>query len=217
MNFDQLHSDGCLKGMPLRATLNAKGQLAPSFFFPEWELEYTWVAAEKRVLLSSASLRCVRLGDVDCCVVLAEAITPGEGTPSDEDYRALAFLLSPAEKCVWEAICSWVTFGSIATHEALRGSGRTFMTLRDLEVLKLRGLEGEELDSDLLADSVEKLLKAGQLEAELARQLDIKVPLHCGIVETPMLLKSLQPMDPELWKEHLEHYWNKGLNEEIWS
>lgn len=217
MNFDQLHSEGCLKGLPLRAMLNATSQPVPSFAFPGWELEYNWVATEKRALLSNASLRCVRLGSVDCCVVLAEAITPGEGTPRDEDYRALAFVLSPAEGCVWEAISSWVTFGSIATHESSRASGRTMVTLRDLEILQLRDLEGEELDSDLLADAIEKLLEAGHLEAELARQLDIKVPLHCAIVETPMLLKSLQPMDPELWKEHLEHYWDKGLNEEIWS
>ena len=194
MNFDQLHSEGCLKGLPLRATVNATGQPAPSFAFPEWELEYTWVAAEKRVLLTNYGLRRVRLETVDCCVVLAEAITPGEGNPNDEDYRAIAYVLNPADRCVWEAICSWAAFGSIATHESSRGYGRAFVTLRDLDVLKLRDLEGEELESDMLAGAIEKLLNAGQLEAELARQLDIKVPLHCAIVETPMMLKSLQPV-----------------------
>jgi len=217
MTFDELHSDGCLKGLPLRATLNATGQPAPSFALPEWELEYRWVVAEKRVLQTNASLRCVRLGNADCCVVLAEAITPGEGNPRDEDYRALVYVLNPADRCVWTAIDSWVTFGSIATHEALRCSGGGCVTLRDLQVLKLRDLEGEELESDVLAGEIQELLKVGKLESELARQLGIKVPLYCAIVETPMMLKSMQPVNPEEWRLHKEHEMNRWLNEGIAS
>ncbi len=217
MTYDDLHSVGCLKGLLLRATLSATGHSAPSFAFPEWELEYSWVAAEKRVLLFRSGLRCLRLGDVDCLVVLAEAIIPGEGTPRDEDYQALAFVFNPADGCVWNAIDSWVTLGSVATHEASAGSGGTFVTLQDLQVQRLRNLEGQELESDMLAGIIEKLLKAGKLEAEVARQLDVKVPLHCAVVETPMLLKSLQPVDPEIWRQHVEHYWNNGLSEGVWS
>jgi hypothetical protein len=142
------------------------------------------------------ALRVVDLGGLDCCVMQASATTPGEGDPSDDDYRAFVYLLNPAETCLWKAIDSWLEVGS---------------------VLEARHAEGEELHGDMLAGAIERLLEAGQLEAELAKQLDIKVPLYCGIVETPMMLKSLESIDKEEWRLHVEHYWNKGLNEDIWS
>jgi hypothetical protein len=165
-------------------------------------------------------LRVVNLAGDDCCVVLAEAITLGEGTPSDEDYRALVFLLNPADKCVWAAIDNWVKVGIIAAHESSRGTNGTSVTPRDLEVLELRDLEGAELDSDTLASAIEKLLEQGQLEAELAKQLGIKMPLYCAIVETPMMLRSFQPPSVEIleeWRLHKEHEWNRWLNKGIWS
>jgi hypothetical protein len=84
-------------------------------------------------------------------------------------------------------------------------------------VLEARHSEGEELESDMLAGAIKRLREAGQLEAELAKQLDIEVPLYCAVVETPMMLKSLQPADEGAWRLHKEHEWNRWLNEGIWS
>ena len=87
-------------------------------------------------------------------------------------------------------------------------------------MLDLRIFEGAELDSDTLASAIERLLNQGPLEAELARQLGIKAPVYCAIVETPMMLKSLQPPSPETmeeWRLHKERELIRGLNEDIWS
>jgi hypothetical protein len=220
MNFDQLYSEGSLKGLPMRASLKATGEATPSWSTPAWRLVSEWNSPEVQPLLVGTRLRVVALDGCECCVVHGEAITPCEGNPIDEDYRAFVYLLNPADRCVWEAIDSWVKVGCIASYVNPRTFSGESVVPQDLEVLELRGLEGAELDSDTLAGAIEKLLEAGQLEAELARQLDIKVPLYCTVVETPMMLKSLQPPSMETmeeWRAHKERELNRGLNEDIWS
>ena len=218
MNYDQLHADGCLRGLPMRATLETTGGTNPSWYGPQWRLVSKWISMEEQPLLAGTRLRSIKLDEFDCCVLEGRAIAPGEGNPLDDDCRALVYLLNPADACVWKAIDSWVQHGSIASL-ANPGSGGSYSSVcaRDLEVLELRSLEGEELESDLLAGAIQKLLKGGRLEAELAKQLGLDVPLYCTVVETPMLLKSLQTIDPEEWRQYMEHYWSKGLNEDIWS
>jgi hypothetical protein len=185
MNFDQLHSHGSVKGLPMRASLESTGEAAPSRSSPSWVLVSKWIAAEEQPLLMSMSLRRVSLGGSECCAVQARAIAPGEGNPTKADERVFVYLLNPADANVWEAINSWVKVGSIAARVNPRsgGSGTTVMP-RDLEVLELRALEGAELDSDMLAGELLTLLEQGQLEAEVARQFDIKVPVYCAVVET---------------------------------
>jgi hypothetical protein len=222
MNFDQLHSDGALKGLRVRASLHSTGEAAPSHSCPAWILVSKWVAAQEQPLLVSMRLRWVKLGGSECCVVHASAIAPSEqDAEAGADERALVYLLNPSDPTVWQAIKSWVDVGTIAARVNPRSGGSSStVTPRDLGVLELKTLEGAELDSDMLAGEVLALLEAGQLEAELARQLGIKMPLHCAIVETPMMLKSLQPVDAgtlALYEEHKEHEMNRWLNDGIAS
>ena len=201
----------------MRAWLKPTGETAPSHGAPAWVLEGQWKSAEGKPLLVGVALRLLNLGGSVCCAVQGRAIAPGEGKPRDEDVRVVVHLLSPAEPSVWQAIESWVQAGCISVQTGRQRMHGTSMSETDLEVLDARYAEGEELESDMLAGAIEQLIAEGRLEAEVAMQLGIRVPLYCAIVETPMMLKSLQPPDMEEWRLHTEHYWNKGLNEDIWS
>lgn len=217
MNFDELHGEGCLKALPMRAWLKPTGAAVPSHANPAWVVEDQWKSEDEKPLPVGLALRLLKLDGVQCCAIQGRAITPGEGSPRDEEERAVVYLLSPAEPGVWQAIDSWVQVGSISVMTGPRRMHGTSVSKDDMAVLEARFAEGEELESDMLAGAIRKLVEAGQLEAEVARQLDIKVPLYCAVVETPMLLKSLQPVDEEAWRQHKERERQKWVNEGIWS
>ena len=216
MNFDQLHCDGSLKGLSMRASLRATGASTPSRFCPAWELHYHWVGQEREPLLISLALRLLYLGGSTCCAVQGRAITRGVGNPQDEDERTFVYLLNQADPTVWLAIDGWVQARCLTAQSPKYGHG-TSMSSSDLLALAARDCEGEELESDMLGGSILQLLRDGRLEVEVARQLDVKTPLYCAVVETPMLLASLQPVDQEEKRLRKEHEWNTWVNEGIWS
>lgn len=217
MNFDDLHGGGCLKALRLRAWLRPTGATAPSHASAAWVVEDQWKSEDEKPLLVGVALRLLRLDGVECCAIKGRAITPGERNARDEDERAVVYLLSLAEPGVWQAIDSWIQVGSIPVKTGPRSMHATTVSKNDLAVLDARDVEGEELESDMLAGAIQKLIEAEQLEAEVAKQLDIKVPLYCAVVETPMMLKSLQPVDEEEWRLHKEREGTRWVNEGIWS
>jgi len=79
----------------------------------------------------------------------------------------------------------------------------------DQDFSEAREVQGNELESDLLAGRLLELISQGRLEAVLASQLGVQQPLRCAIVETPMLCQSMTPVDPREWEAHLEHQHNK--------
>lgn len=217
MTFEELHEHGCLKNLPMRAWLKATGTTSPSSSTPAWIVEVRWKVAGEQPLFVRVSLQPLELDGVTCCALVGRAISPGEGSPRGEVERAVVYLLSLAEPSVWLAIDSWMHVGHVSARTGQCCMQGPSVSESAQAVLKARDVEGEEFESDMLAGGIVKLLEAGQLEAEVAKQLDIQVPLTCTVVETPMMLKSLQPVDPEMWREHVEHYWSKGLNEDVWS
>ena len=217
MELGEIHSCFSLEGLSLRASLKATGTAEPSRCRPAWMLISRWVGKDDEPLIVRFGLRIVTLGGSDCCVVYARAITPGKGNPKDEDHRAFAYLLHPADTCVWEATDRWLQIRAITAQTGPRCDQDCSVMPRDFEVVEARYAEGEELDSDMLAGAIQKLIAAGQLEAEVAKQLDIKVLLYCAVVETPMILNSLQSVDEQSWRLHKEHEMNTWLHQGIWS
>ena len=216
MAFTELLADNCSTSLPMRARLVETGSRVPSPGSPPWVLQHEWTAMEEEPMLVGVALKLFDLDGVACCAALGRAIAPSCEDPRQEDERAFVYLLSPADPLVWQAIDSWmqVQFISVRTPKYMHA---TSLSKSDLEVLEARYAEGEELESDLLGGAIQKLIDEGRLEAEVAKQLGITVPLYCAVVETPMLCISLQPVELALWREHVEHHWNRGNSEDVWS
>lgn len=216
MNFDQLPNDSALAALPMRARLAPTGVSVPGISCAAWELQHQWVSTEEEPLLNGTALRLVKLGGVVCLAVKSDAIAPRK-MRRGKDERAIVYLLNPADPVVWTTVDSWLRARCISVRSSPRCRHGTSVSPPDLAVTEARDLEGEELESDMLAGAIQRLVGAGQLEAEVAKQLDIKVPLYCAVVETPMMLKSLQPVDSEEWRLHKEREWTTWVNEGIWS
>jgi hypothetical protein len=216
MNFDQLPKDSALAALPMRARLAPTGVSVPSVSCAAWELQHQWVSTEEEPLLCGTALRLVKLESVVCLTVKSRAIAPRK-MRRGKDERAFVYLLNPADPVVWTTVDSWLRAGCMSVRTSPRRRHGTSVSTPDLAVTEARDLEGEELHSDMLAGAIEQLLERGELEAELAKHLDIKVPLYCAIVETPLMLKSLQHVDMEEWRLHKEHEMNRWLNEDIAS
>jgi hypothetical protein len=153
MNYDELHADGCLKHLPMRAWLKPTG-VATRFASPGWLVEDQWKGAGEKPILVGVTLKLLKLDGVVCCVVQGRAIALGDGDPTDEDERAIVYLLNPADGDVWQAIDSWMKAGYIVARVDLRSTHGTSVSDTDLAVLEARAVEGEELESDMLAASL---------------------------------------------------------------
>ncbi|HYD15059.1 MAG TPA: hypothetical protein VEA77_01530 [Hyphomicrobium sp.] len=204
MTFEQRICTGDLMVLPMKAWLKPTGVAAPSPRERAWVLEQEWTSSDEEPHLVEVALRLLNLNGSMCCAIKGRAIAADrEGRHDDE--RAIVYLLNPADPSVWESIDSWMRTGYMTVCLGPGKSHSTSVGARDVEALKARGVEGEELESDMLAASILKLLKEGRLESEVAQQLGIKVPVCCVIVETPMMYKSLLPVDEEKWRLHKEH------------
>lgn len=202
MNINDLLNGQKLPSMPMRAWLSQDEGLEPDVTGPIWILEDCWGASESQPLLTGAKIREFHLGDIACLAVIGHAVTlysssGNEDEVSDDDERTFIYLLNPADPCVWDAIASW----EAAPFRQMRirsGRGSLATTLQaDLELLDARSAKDNELDSDLLAGELLKLMKESRLEEVLRNQLGIKRPMYLAIVETPMLCKSLTPLSAE--------------------
>lgn len=216
MNFEQLPASSPFAAFPLRARIEPTGVSVPSASCPAWELEHQWVSLEEEPLLVGIALRLVDLGGSACFAVTGRAVTQRK-MRRGKDERALVYLLNAADPVVWTMVDSWVRVGCMSVRINSKCRLGTSVSTPDLAVLEARYAEGEELESDLLAGAIMELMRKGQLEGEMGRKLGIKVPLYCAIAETPMMLKSLQPVDEEAWRLHKEHELSRWLNEGIAS
>lgn len=217
MNMEQLHGAN-LKGLPMRAWLHKTEASASSVAKSQWLVEHRWKSVKDTPLLVDATLRLLKLRGITCCAIKAGARSEeGEGDPSGADERAVVYLLNPADACVWQAIESWIQAGHISVLEGPTTTLVTPVNAGDLQVLLARAAEGEELESDMLAGSILELVEQGRLEEEVARLLDVKGCLYCAVVETPMMCKSMQPVDEKLLRQHKEHEANRALLEGVWS
>lgn len=204
MNINELLKGHELPSLPLRAWLartnfpgGGVGELA-------WRLEDCWVSPEKRPSLTTAKLRAFELTDgCPCLAIVANATAPEWNWADDEELtdeylRTLVYLLSPAEPTVWQAIDSWQRdrsgFMQVLSEGGLHGSQ---LHHKSEYYDGARASEGSELDSDLLAGELLKLMKDGRLEQVLIAKLGITRPMHVAIVETPKLCKSMTPLSQE--------------------
>jgi hypothetical protein len=216
MNTDRVPADGTLGGPALRAWLKPTAASAPVAEAPAWLLQHEWLSAATEPLLVDMGLRVLDLGGVSCLAVVASAIAPRVVTWGDGEC-AVVFLLAPADPVVWSALDSWLQLGCVW---AISGPGYmsgASVSPRDFEVLSKRYAQGEALESDLLAGAILTLMVERQLEVEVARQLGVRVPLLCAIVETPMICRSLQSVDEEEWRLHQDHLANRWDSEGIAS
>lgn len=216
MKFDQLTSNSALAALPIRARLVPTGCGAPARGFPTWRLQHLWTSQEEEPILCMLELRTVSIGGVSCVVAVGSAITVRE-LEEGEDERAFVYLLNPADPVVWLAIDSWVQARWIAALQINVGSIGAGLSQPEHEVLSARQYEGLELESDMLGGAILDLVRTQRLALEVAEQLQIKVPLFCAVVETPMMVKSMEPVDEEVVRLLKEHEWNKWVNEGIWS
>lgn len=216
MKFDQLPSGSALAALPMRARLVQTGVTAPSRGLPAWQLHHLWTSQEEEPILSMLELRTASIGGVSCVAAVGHAITERE-LEEGEDERGFVYLLSPADPVVWAAIDSWVQTRWVAALQINVGSVGAGLVHPELELLSARQYESLELESDMLGGAIMELLRTDRLASEVAEQLQIKVPLLCAVVETPMMVKSMEPVDDEeVWRLK-EHEWNKWVNEGIWS
>jgi hypothetical protein len=217
MTFNEEPSNDILRQLPMRARLKATGAIAPSGATPAWIVEQQWQSTVEQPLLVGIALRLFELRGIRCCAIQGSAVTPGKGASSYDDERAFVYLLNPADPIVWRAIDSWLEEGRVIVHTGSGCQRAASLCNADLAVLAVREIEGEELESDMLAGVIKELFYEGLLETEVATQLGIKVPAYCTVVETPMMCKSLEPADEEAWRIFMEIRTQKWLNESIWS
>lgn len=207
MNINDLLNGHKLPTMPMRAWLSQDEGLEPDVTGPIWTLEDCWGSPESQPLLTGAKIREFHLGDIACLAVIGHAVTlysssGNDDEVSDDDERAFIYLLNPADPCVWDVIDSWEA--APFRHMRIRSGGGSLATplpKADLELLDARSAKDNELDNDLLAGELLKLMKEGRLEEVLRDQLGIKRPMYLAIVETPMLCKSLTPLSAEELEE----------------
>lgn len=203
MNINDLLAGHNLPPLPMRAWLSRTDFLIADTGKRGWRLEDCWVAPEKRPMLTTYRLRELELLDGSpCLAIVADAIGPewnwqDDEELTDEHYRTLVYLLNPADPTVWEAIHSWEE-GPFRFISILCEGGVSMSPLpqnRDA-YYDARSAELDELECDLLAGKLLKLIAAGQLEKELKSKLGITRPMYVAIVETPMLCKAMRPLSP---------------------
>lgn len=214
MTYDELHTVGILKDLPMRVSL---AQADGGSWWPAWRLKEAWQPAGLHRNVLPKALRLVGIGGSDCFALEGRVVKWKEGRQGTLTERPFVYLMSPAEPSAWSAIDSWFEANHIAVEHASGQLSLLRLSALDRSVLEARYAEGEELESDMLAGHIVELLDSGRLEADLAKQLGLHGPMDCAIVETPMLLKSLQPYDPREWALHEESELERGLNEGIWS
>lgn len=147
-------------------------------------------------MVTGLSLHLLELGGSVCCALKASTVLRGKGDASQEE-PAFAYLLSPADASVWLAIESWAR-SKVMVVEATAGyTHGTPIKEADMALAMARYSEGEEHESDMLARAIVRLMRQGQLEVEVGRQLEVEAPMYVSVVETPMMLKSLQCIDVE--------------------
>lgn len=223
MNINDLLKGHNLPPLRLRAWLAQTDFLKPKSGELAWRLEDCWVAPEKRPSLSTVKLRAFDLEDgLPCLAIIGRAQAPewnwADEELTDEHLRTLVYLLSPADTTVWDAIDSWQPDKSGSMQVLSEGVIHGSPLHHNSEYYdETRASEGSELDSDLLGGKLLKLVAAGELEEVLRDKLGIKTPMHVAIVETPMLFKSMTPVDPELWRMHVEHRANQLQHDELES
>jgi hypothetical protein len=208
MNINQTLANHHLDALPLRSWFEQRHASPSKKYNPRWGLAYKWSGPEEQCPIpSNMRLRAVTLDGFQCCALVTEAFAMTDSDVLDEDLRTFVFLLNPADGQTWEAISSWFEAGLIVlTGDGGANGGGTHA--EDRAICDLERQRGEELESDLLAGALLKLLSAKRLEQTLASQLETAYPLYVSIAETPMMCKSIQPVDPKLWRQHLEHKTN---------
>jgi hypothetical protein len=203
---------------PMQACLESRHAGPSTFSNPGFAVNSAWQATGDEPILCELSLRALNFGNVARCIALVgRAITPDYDDAPDDDRLTLVYLLNPADPCVWEAVDSWVAAGLLWVRVSDRLQLATTTGALDHQILDSRAAEGEEFESDILGGELLQLMKDGQMEEALRSRLGVDDPIFFTIVETPMILKSLVPVDPELWRMHLEHQANKLRHEGIAS
>jgi hypothetical protein len=218
MDFDKSLEALHLHGPSMRASLRPPDTDVPPSMeaSPVWSLEHCWVDAQEEPVLIEMTLRQLQLGFSICCALQGKAILSGLDCNQNTHEWTMVYLLNPSDPAVWRAVESWARAQYICV-ETPTYTLSAPVSGAEVKALDAHGLEGREMESDMLASTILQLIKDGRLEAEVARQLNIKTPLFCAVVETRMLLQSLQPVNEEEWKMHKEHERNRWVNEGIWS
>ncbi len=212
---DLLNAHG-LAPLPMQVCLQNRHAGASTFANPRFAVKSVWLSTRDEPSLCELSLRPLDFGNGSRCIALiGRAIAADSDDAADEDTVSLVYLLNAAEPCVWEAVDSWVEAGFLWVIASDHLQVATSISPPDLEVLNVRDVEGEELESDLLGGELLQLMKDGRMEDELKSRLGIVHPVVYTIVETPMTCKSLEPVDPEEWRVHLEHQANWLRHREI--
>ncbi len=214
MNINNLLNENGLKPLSMRAWLQPCPATGAAQSVPGWQLECDWSSDEEKPALRDLELCSAELSEGLLCLALT-----GRGTRQRVGDKAgiheltVVWLLNPADTNVWQAIESWLKGAPVWGLNAI-DVGSTFTASSDLAALEAREREGEELESDLLAGTLIELMKQGQLEAKLACELGISGAISIAIVESPMLCKSFEPVDPELWAAHVAHEENNILRDD---
>ena len=162
-----------------------------SGMFTAWEFHHEWTFPSRKSGCLKLRLQPLWLGAVRSCVVLGEGQVFGLEYPDGQ--CAFAYLLNLSDPMVWDAIASWEKSKHIAGNGGLSYTPLSFSAHGLAQVIEFIELEGDEAASNQFASAVANLIQTGQLENELARQLEVNVPLHCVVVETPMTCESLRP------------------------
>jgi hypothetical protein len=205
MNINELLEGHGLEHLPIRAWLKEpRSQAEPPS--SSYAVESRWLLAQTQPQLCGLKLRALHLGgSFRCLALVVDALAPvWKEETFDEERRYVVYLLNPADTSVWAAVDSWAQAKLLKAHTEDTCLGTGIRQL-DADVLELRDLEGQELESELLAGQLLELMKARMLEKVVREQLGLNRKTYVSVVETPMMCKSLEPVDAELWRMHLEH------------
>jgi hypothetical protein len=213
MTINEILKRHDLPPLPMRAWLELRHTSAFTVFNPTWALQYRWEAEGEEPILCGLELRKLEFaGALACLALIGRALMPSCDRGADDEERFLVFLLNPADPTVWEAVDSWLQARCLGATNGTGMSGSS-VTSAALAALDIRSIEGEELESDLLAGELLEQIKNGQLG--IRSGLELNGPIYFTIVETPFMCKSLQPADPGQLTMDFEHKANKLLLEGI--
>jgi hypothetical protein len=212
MTINDILKSHDLAPLPLRAWLERRHIGAPTASNPTWALEHRWEAGGEQPIICELNLHKVQFSDVFTCLALVGRLVMPYCYSADDEERTLVFLLNPADPTVWEAVDSWFQARYFSASDGV-GILSSPVGSADGAALDARSIEGEELESDLLAAELLEQIKSGGLIFKSGRAL--RHPLYFAIVETPLIIKSLQPFDTIEWEMQSNHKANMLMLEGI--
>ena len=202
MTIDELLNTSSLMPLPLRAWLSPGEEGSGG---RGWTLHDRWTCLGEQPILCGTRLRLLDLGHgLQCVALVGHAVAADGGLEVlDEDERAFAYLLNPADTVVREAVECWLQGKAIRIVSG--GAVLTSSTLNEESTVLEACLynEGDEIICDFVTSTLIELWRDGRLEGTVKSGLGINRPLFCAIVETPMFCASLRP---PLTREEVEAY-----------